>query len=299
MRVFVTGATGFVGSAVLPELIAAGHQVVGLARSDANAKALAAMGAKMHRGSLEDVESLRSGAAASDGVIHLGFIHDFSNYAENGRVDKRAIEAMGEALAGTSKPLIVTSGTALVAPGRLATEDVAVPPDSPMPRVSEQAAFAFTDKGVRTMAIRLAPSVHGKTDHGFMAGFVSFLISIAQEKGVSAYVGDGANRWTAVHRLDAAKLYRLALEKGKAGSPYHAIDEEGIAVKDIAETIGKKLNLPVVSIAPDKAAEHFGFLSMFLGLDIPASSAKTQVELGWKPTQIGLLADIDAQNFAV
>lgn len=294
MRVFVTGAAGFVGSAVVQELIGAGHTVTGLARSEANVKALTAMGAGVHHGLLEDLDSLKRGAAAADAVIHTAFIHDFSKFAENGQVDKRAIEAMGDVLAGTNKPLIVSSGTAGVAVGQVATEDMQMPAAAPSPRVSEQTVFSFTDKGVRTMAIRLAPTTHGPSDQGFKAGFVSFAIDIARQKGVSAYIGDGMNRWTAVHRHDAAKLYRLALEKGKAGSSYHAVGDEGVAIKDIAATIAKQLKLPMASITSDKAGEHFGFLGMFLGLDIPASSAKTQAELGWKPTGLGLIADLEA-----
>ncbi|MEI9888132.1 MAG: SDR family oxidoreductase [Rhizomicrobium sp.] len=296
MRVFVTGATGFVGAAVVQELIGAGHTVLGLVRSEASAQALAATGAQVHRGELTDLDSLRRGATQADGVIHTAFIHDFSKFAENGQIDKRAIETMGEVLAGTGKPLVVSSGTALLSPGKVATEDMRVPADAAGPRVSEQAAFALATKGVRSMAIRLAPSTHGASDQGFKAGFVSYAIQVARDKGISAYVGDGANRWSQGHRLDAARLYRLALETGKAGSPYHAIGEEGVAIKDIAAAIGRRLNLPVVSIAPEKAAEHFGFLGMFLGLDIPASSAKTQAELGWKPAGAGLLADMDAND---
>lgn len=294
MRVFVTGATGFVGAAVVRELLDNGHRVLGLARSDANADALVAAGAEAHRGALENLESLRSGAAACDGVIHLAFIHDFSKYAENGQIDKRAIVAMGDAIAGSGRPLIVTSGTALVAPGQVATEDMRLPRDHPFPRVSEQAADEVHERhGARTMAIRLAPTVHGKGDHGFVPMFVA----IARDKGVSAYVGTGGNRWTAVHRLDAARLYRLALEKGSAGAIHHGVAEEGVAFKDIASAIGKGLGLPVVSIAPEEAPGHFGFLGMFAGLDIPATSAKTQAALGWRPTQPALIPDLAANYF--
>jgi nucleoside-diphosphate-sugar epimerase len=298
MRVFITGAAGFIGTATTKELIANGHQVVGLARSDANAGILKKLGAEVHRGSLEDLESLRAGAATADGVIHLAFIHDFSKFAENGQIDKRAIEAMGEVMAGTDKPMVVSSGTAMVAPGRLATEDMRSSGEG-LPRVSEQLAFALADKGIRSSAIRLAPAVHGMSAHlGFRAGFVSYAMQVAQEKGVSAYVGDGANRWNLVHVGDAARLYRLALEKGQAGAAYHAVGEEGIPVKDIAEMIGRKLNLPVESIPPEKAGDHFGFLGMFLGLDLPVSSSKTQVELGWKPMGPTLLADLETHYFA-
>ncbi|HSZ73304.1 MAG TPA: SDR family oxidoreductase [Rhizomicrobium sp.] len=294
MRVFVTGATGFVGSVTVPELIAAGHKVVGLARSEANEKALAAMGADVHRGSLEDVESLKQGAAASDGVIHLGFNHDFSKWAENGQMDKRAIEAMGEALAGSDRPLIVTSGTALVAPGRVATEDMRNPHAEGIPRVSEQTADAVHEKhDVRTMAIRLAPTTHGKGDKGF----VPMIIGVARAKGVSAYVGDGKNRWTAVHRRDAATLYRLALEKGTGGAIYHGVAEESVAFRDIATVIGKRLNIPVVSKTQEEAMEHFGFFGMFASIDIPASSTKTKAELGWTPTHTSLLTDMEENYF--
>ncbi|MBV9540498.1 MAG: SDR family oxidoreductase [Alphaproteobacteria bacterium] len=297
MRVFVTGATGFIGSAVVKELLAAGHSVLGLARSDATAKTLAATGAAVHRGELADLEGLKSGAAQCDGVIHTAFIHDFSKFAENAAIDKAAIEAMGAILAGSNRPLIVSSGTAGLAVGQVATEDM--PPPTMSPRASETAVFSFTGQGVRTMAIRLSPAVHGYSDQGFKAGFASVMLGAARQKGVSPYPGDGKNRWNAVHVSDAARLYRLALENGKAGSRYHAVGDESIPVKDIAEAIGKKLNLPVTSIAPDKTAEHFGFLAMFVGLDIPASSAKTQAELNWTPTGIGLLADIEqATSFA-
>jgi nucleoside-diphosphate-sugar epimerase len=295
MRVFVTGASGFIGSACVKELRGAGHTVLGLARSDAAAKIAADAGAEVLRGELSDLDVLRKGARESDGVIHTAFIHDFTKFAENGQIDKRAIEAMGEVMAGTNKPMVVSSGTALLSPGQIATEDLR-PSGEGSPRVSEQTAFALAAKGVRATAIRLAPSTHGASDQGFKAGFVSYAAQVAREKGVSAYIGDGKNRWPQGHRLDAAKVYRLALEKGRAGAAYHPIGEEGVALKAIAEMIGKKLKLPVQSIGAEKAMEHFGFLGMFLSLDIPASSVKTQAELGWTPTGPGLLADMEAHE---
>jgi len=291
MYVFVTGAAGFIGTAVTQELIAHGHTVLGLARSDANVQALEALGAEVHRGSLEDPASLRDGAAKTDGTIHLAFNHDFSKFAENGQMDKRAIEAMGTALEGTGKPFIVTSGTLMVAPGRVATEtDPAMPG---LPRVSEEAGLAFAARGVRAMAVRL-PQVHGAPGK---CGLVSWLAQIARDKGVSAYSGDGANRWSGAHRLDVARLYRLALENGKAGTSYHAVAEEGVALREIAEVLGRQLKLPVASITPEEAQAHFGTLGMFMGRDGAASSALTQKWLGWTPTQIGMIADISQPGY--
>ncbi len=293
MRVFVTGAAGFIGSATTKDLIAAGDEVLGLARSDANAEALKKMGAQVLRGSLEDLDSLRKGAKETDGTIHCAFIHDFTKFAENGQIDKRAIEAMGGVLEGTNKPLVVTSGTGFLAPGRLATEDDVARSGEGVPRVSEQAAFAFADRGVRAIAIRL-PQVHGGEGK---AGFVGYLYEAASEKGVSVYVGDGSNRWPAAHRLDVARLYRLALEKGVAGKAYHAVADEGVSMREIAEVFGRHLNVPVVSIKLEEAGNYFGWLAMFAGLDMPASSALTQKWLGWKPTQIGLIADIGKPGY--
>ncbi len=291
MKVFVTGATGFIGSATVEELIKAGHQVTGLARSDKAAQALAAAGARAHRGDVTDLASLRSGVAAADGVVHTAFIHDFSKFKENCEIDRRAVEAMGEALAGSKRPLVVTSGTGLLAPGRLAVEkDRQASGPNAVPRVAtEEAVDKVAEKGVNVSVVRFPPSVHGRGDHGF----VPMLIAMAREKGVSAYVGEGANRWAAVHRLDAGRAFRLALEKAAPGARYHAIGEEGIAFRQIAETIGKHLGLPVKGLAPDEAAAHFGWFAHFASLDAPASSKWTQETLGWRPTGPGLIADME------
>ena len=288
MRVFVTGASGFIGSAIIPELVKAGHEMIGLARSDTAAKAVIATGAEVHRGDLEDLESLRSGAAKSDGVIHCGFNHDFSKYQANCEADRQAIEAIGSVLAGSNRPLLVSSGTALITPGRLGTEADAFTPMHPR-AASEVATDAVAARGVRASVVRLAPSVHDPNKHGL----VTMMIALAREKKISAYVGDGLNRWPAVHRLDAAHLYCLALEKGSAGTRYHAVAEEGVPLREIAEMIGRRLNIPVVSKSPEEAANHFGFLGFFVGVDSPASSAQTRERLGWRPTHPGLIHDIE------
>jgi nucleoside-diphosphate-sugar epimerase len=294
MRIFVTGATGFVGSAVVQDLINAGHKVLGLARSDVGAKSLIAVGAQVHRGDLADLASLRSGAAAADGVIHTAFIHDFSKFQENCEIDRRAIEALGDALAGSNRPLVITSGTGMgnIVPGQPATEED-LNLHHPNPRKSsELAGISVAERGVNVSVVRL-PQVHDQDKQGL----VTYSIALAREKGISAYVGDGLNRWPAVHRLDAAPVYRLALEKGTARARYHAVAEEGVTAREIAEAIGRGLKIPVVAKSPEEAAAHFGWLGIFAGMDIPASSALTQQRLGWRPTQkAGLIADLDCAS---
>ena len=289
MRVFVTGATGWVGSAVVGELIGAGHQVTGLARSDDKAAALAATGAKVVRGTLDDHDALRDAAAMADGVIHLGFNHDFSRFAANCEQDRQAIEILGAALEGSDRPLLVTSGVALLAPGRVATEADVAPSDPSYPRKSEAAARALAARGVRAATVRLAPSVHGVGDHGF----VPILVGLAREKGVSAYPGEGLNRWPGVHRSDTGRLYRLALERGATEAVYHGIAEEGVPFKAVAAVIGRRLGLPVES----RGREHFGWFADFAGADMPASSERTRALLGWTPAGPGLLADIDQPGY--
>ncbi|AFT89842.1 SDR family oxidoreductase [Paraburkholderia phenoliruptrix] len=287
MRVFITGATGFIGIPTVKELIAAGHTVLGMARSDEGEQSLAAIGADVHRGSLEDLESLRTGAAAADAVIHLGFVHDWANFAQSCEIDRRAIEALGSVLAGSNRLLIATAGTAgLAGPGRVATEDDDVPPDFPLPRVSEQTALSL--KGVRASVVRL-PQVHDTMRQGLL----TYAVAVAREKGVSAYVGDGHNRWAAAHISDVARLYRMALEKNEAGAKYHAVAEEGVRMLDIAEAIGRGLNVPTKSLSAEEAPAHFGWLAMFASRDLVASSEKTRKTLGWNPTGPGLIADLE------
>ena len=291
MRVFVTGATGFVGSAVVRELIDAGHQVVGLARSAQSAAALAAAGAHVHRGSLEDLDGLKEGAAAADGVVHTAFNNDFSDYQGVADMDCRVVEALGAALEGSDRPLVVTSVTTVLAQSRVGTEDDPPDPDSPsVVRIpSEEAAISLAKRGVRASAVRLPPSVHGDDDHGF----VPAIIDVARRQGVSAYIGDGGNRWPAVHRRDAARLYRLALEKAPAGARIHAVADEAVAFRDIAEVIGRRLGEDVTALSSDEAAEHFGWLALFVPIDNPTSSRLTRQRLGWTPSEPGLLDDLD------
>ncbi len=303
MRVFVTGASGWIGSAVVPELIGAGHQVAGLARSDASAAALSAAGAAAHRGTLDDLESLRAAAAASDGVIHLAFKHElaFSGDSQGAaNADRLAIESLGEALAGSDRPFVIASGMLGLAPGRVATEQDGHGSDSAAQLgagagrlANAELTLSFASSGVRSSVLRLPPTVHGDGDNGFMA----FLVGIAREKGLSGYIGDGANRWPAVHRFDAAPLFRLALERAPAGSTLHAVGEEGVPIRDIAEVIERHLGVPSAAVSAEDAGEHFGFLAGFLGLDSPASSAATRDLLEWQPTHPGLIDDLDQGHY--
>jgi nucleoside-diphosphate-sugar epimerase len=305
MRVFVTGASGWIGSAVVPELLGAGHQVLGLARSDASADALAAAGAEVHRGTLDDVDSLQDAAAASDGVIHLAFKHDLAfsgDFQGAADADRRAVETFGEALAGSDRPFVIASGTLGLAPGRVATEQDGHGPASTMAGLgggpqtrwaTAELVLSLASRGVRSSVVRLPPTNHGDGDNGFVA----ILVGIARDKGLSGYIGDGTNRWPAVHRLDSARLFRLALENAPAGSTLHAAADEGVPIRDIAEVIGRHLDLPVVAISPEDAGEHFAWLAGFLAADSPASSALTQELLGWHPTHPGLIADLEQGHY--
>lgn len=291
MRIFVTGASGFIGSAVVAELLGAGHQVVGLARSEASADALTTAGAEVARGSLDDLDSLRAGADDADGVIHLAFKHDFNDFLSGAEADRAAIEALGGALAGSDRPFAVAGGILWLSPGTTLTEDQPAPPE--LPRFSESAVLGLTDSGVRSVAVRLPPSVHGERDHGF----VPELIRVAREKGVAAYVGDGANRWPAVHRFDAARAFRLAIEKAPAGSIVQPVDDEGVPTREIAEVIGRHVGVPVGSVAEADAFGHFGWIGPLFAVDAPATSKLTRTLLDWEPTQSGLLADLDAGHY--
>lgn len=296
MRIFLTGATGFIGSRIVPELIRAGHQVLGLTRSDDGARALIAAGAEVHRGDIEDLASLRAGAAQADAVIHTAFDHDFSNFAANCAKDGRVIETLGTALEGSDRPLLITSGIGLGSPGpgKPATEDI-FDRDHPTPRIaSELAGLALLEAGVNVSVVRL-PQVHDTVKQGLITPYVG----LCREKAVAAYVGDGDNRWSAAHVLDVAKLYRLAVERGEAGARYHAVAEQGIAFREIAEAIGAGLNVPAISLPRDNAAEHFGWLAMFAGLDLVASSDRTRDELGWVPTGPGLIADLRQMDYSI
>jgi len=304
MRVFVTGASGWIGSAVVPELLEAGHEVAGLARSDVSAAALDAAGAEVRRGSLDDLETLRDEAAASDGVIHLAFKHDLAftgNFQGAADADRRAVEVLGDALAGSDRPLVVASGTLLAAPGRLATERdghdraaAAAFPEGPRTRwETAELTLALAERGVRSSVLRLPPTVHGDGDHGFMAT----IVSVARDKGFSGYIGDGTNRWPAVHRFDAAKAFHRALESAPAGSTLHAVADEGVPVREIAEIIGRHLDIPIASIPNDEAADHFTWLADFLRVDAPASSALTRDLLDWQPTQPGLIEDLEQGHY--
>ncbi|GGL05985.1 oxidoreductase [Mangrovihabitans endophyticus] len=293
MRYFVTGASGWIGSAVVPELLKAGHQVTGLARSDAAAETVAARGAQVRRGELGDLDVLRAGASASDGVIHLGFIHDFSRMAAAAETDRAAINAIGSALEGTGRPFLIASGVVGLADGRPVTERD-MPDANGNPRMANAAiTLSYAERGVRPVVVRFAPSVHGEGDHGFL----SVLVGVARERGFSAYVGDGSNRWPAVHCLDAGRLVRLAVERAPAGTNVHAVAEEGVPTRDIAEAIGRGLGLPVKSVSAEEADEHFGWIGRFFGADVPASNAATRKLFDWHPAQPGIIDDLDAGHY--
>jgi nucleoside-diphosphate-sugar epimerase len=295
MRIFVTGATGFVGSAVVKELISAGYEVIGLARSDAAEKSLIAAGTQVYRGDIEDFESLRNGVASADGVIHTAFNHDFSNFKNSCETDRRVIELFGTVLAGSERPLIVTSAIGILPQGHFATEEtVPISGATAHPRAASEETAVMTGKnGARVSVIRLAPTVHGEGDHNFIPA----LIRLAKEKGFSAYIGEGNNCWPAVHRIDAAHLFRLVLEKGAAGRRYHAVAEEGIPFREIASVIGGQLNIPVVSISSEEAVNHFGWFAHFASMDIPASSQLTREQLSWQPAQPGLIQDMSLSHY--
>ncbi|QFZ74348.1 NAD-dependent epimerase/dehydratase family protein [Streptomyces fagopyri] len=299
MRIFVTGASGWIGSAVVPELTGAGHQVVGLARSEASADALTAAGAEVVRGTVDDLDVLRDAAAASDGVIHLAFKHDIAfagGFKDAAEADRRAVDVLGDALAGTDRPFVLASGVVGLAPGRQATErDMPAVDGSPISirMATARAVLALASRGVRSSVVRVSPTCHGDGDNGFMAA----LVDIARAKGVSGYLGDGANRWPAVHRLDAARLFRLAVEKAPAGSVLHGVAEQGVEIRAVAEVIGRHLDVPVTAVAPEDAAGHFAWLGPFLGLDSPASNTLTRELVGWEPTGPGLLEDLDKGHY--
>jgi nucleoside-diphosphate-sugar epimerase len=293
MRVFVTGGSGFIGSAVVPDLISAGHRVLGLARSEASARALTAAGAEVLRGDLNDVKSLRAGAAESEGIIHLGFIHDFAHFEASVKTDRLAVEAMGEVLQGSGRPFVLASGTAGLAPGKVATEDSPYDPQLHPRSATAVFALGLAERGVRVSLVRLSPTVHGEGDHGF----IKTLVEVARQKGVSGYIGDGSNRWSAVHRLDAAPMFRLSLEKAPPGSVLHAVGEESVTTRTIAEAIAKGIGVPAASIAADAAMAHFGWIGRFFAIDAPASSALTRQRMAWKPTHATLMEDLEAGHY--
>lgn len=295
MHVFVTGASGWVGSSVVKELLAAGHTVTGMARSDEGAASVEAAGARVVRATLDDLDAMRRAAREADGVIHTAFNHDFSRFAENCEQDRRAIEALGSALEGTNRPLVVTSGLALLsAPGEIATEDDLPPAPGPQyPRASEATAALLAARGVNASTVRLPPSVHGAGDHGF----VPMLINLAREKGAVATIGEGANRWAGVHRLDAARVFRLALERAEKGARYHAVHDEGVPLRDIAAVIARRLGLPLTPLTPEQAPAYYGWMAPFAGIHMAASSARTREVLGWAPREATLLEELDSERY--